>query len=347
MEWNNGSRLFVLVEFICLGKNPRPETPDTIGGMAMHSEHPFSEPLPEEAAPRTSRGIQSVEVGGQLLKALVHTGRPMALKDLAREAGMTAAKAHPYLVSFGKLGLIEQDPGTGHYGLGSLAMQLGLISLQQKDPVRMAIAELPGLALRVGATVAISVWGNHGPTIIQVEQGPADVHVTMRHGTTASVRYTANGKLFAAFMPRAQVEQGPADVHVTMRHGTTASVRYTANGKLFAAFMPHAQVEQALAHDGDPQALQDPLFAQELTAIRQQGISTVREGLVRGIGAVAAPVFDGFGRLVLCLTAIGPVATLDVSVEGTAAQQLRETAQALSRRLGASGPWPVGELVPR
>ena len=310
MEWNNGSGLFVLVEFICLGKNPHPQTPDTIGGMAMHSEHPFSELLPEEVTPRTSRGIQSVEVGGQLLKALVHTGRPMALKDLAREAGMTAAKAHPYLVSFGKLGLIEQDPGTGHYGLGSLAMQLGLISLQQKDPVRMAIAELPGLALRVGATVAISVWGNHGPTIIQVEQGPADVHVTMRHGTTASVRYTANGKLFAAFMP-------------------------------------HAQVEQALAHDGDPQALQDPLFAQELTAIRQQGISTVREGLVRGIGAVAAPVFDGFGRLVLCLTAIGPVATLDVRVEGAAAQQLRETAQALSRRLGASGPGPVGELVPR
>ncbi|GAB3425927.1 IclR family transcriptional regulator [Giesbergeria sinuosa] len=266
--------------------------------------------MPEEVAPRTSRGIQSVEVGGQLLKALVHTGRPMALKDLAREAGMTAAKAHPYLVSFGKLGLVEQDPATGHYGLGSLAMQLGLISLQQKDPVRMAITELPGLALRVGATVAISVWGNHGPTIIQVEQGPADVHVTMRHGTTASVRYTANGKLFAAFMPR-------------------------------------AQVEQALAHDGDAQALQDPLFAQELRAIRQQGVSTVREGLVRGIGAVAAPVFDGFGRLVLCLTAIGPVATLDVGVEGMAAQQLRETAQSLSRRLGASGPGLVGEAVQR
>ena len=268
--------------------------------MPMHSEPSFSASIPDEASPRTSRGIQSVEVGGQLLKALVHTGRPMALKDLAREAGMTAAKAHPYLVSFGKLGLIEQDPATGHYGLGSLAMQLGLISLQQKDPVRMAIAELPGLALRVGATVAISVWGNHGPTIIQVEQGPADVHVTMRHGTTASVRYTANGKLFAAFMPR-------------------------------------AQVEQALAHDGDPHALQDPQFAQELAGIRQQGISTVREGLVRGIGAVAAPVFDGFGCLVLCLTAIGPVATLDVSTQGSAAQQLRETAQSLSHRLGASG----------
>ena len=63
-------------------------------------------------APR-SRGIQSVEVGGHLLLALAHHGRPMPLKDLAREAGMPAAKAHPYLVSFGKLGLIEQEPASG------------------------------------------------------------------------------------------------------------------------------------------------------------------------------------------------------------------------------------------
>ena len=52
------------------------------------------------------RGIQSVEVGGQLLRALAHHGRPLALKDLARDAGMSPAKAHPYLVSFGKIGLV-------------------------------------------------------------------------------------------------------------------------------------------------------------------------------------------------------------------------------------------------
>src|SRR3982750_3549868 len=88
--------------------------------------------------PRGQRGIRSVEVGGQLLRALAHHGRPMALKDLAREAGMSPAKAHPYLVSFGKLGLIVQDAGSGRYGLGPLALQLGLISLQQFDPVRLA-----------------------------------------------------------------------------------------------------------------------------------------------------------------------------------------------------------------
>ena len=63
---------------------------------------------PDPKEERGSRGIQSIEVGGQLLLALAHQGQPMALKDLARDAGMSPAKAHPYLVSFGKLGLIEQ-----------------------------------------------------------------------------------------------------------------------------------------------------------------------------------------------------------------------------------------------
>ncbi|MBY0466782.1 MAG: helix-turn-helix domain-containing protein, partial [Burkholderiales bacterium] len=146
-----------------------------------------------DAPARTSRGIQSVEVGGQLLKALARSGRRMALKDLARDADMTPAKAHPYLVSFGKLGLIEQDPVSGHYGLGQLAVQLGLISLQQVDPVRLAIAELPALALAMGCTVSAAVWGGAGPIIVRVEEGPRAVNITMRHGIPASLRHTGTG----------------------------------------------------------------------------------------------------------------------------------------------------------
>ncbi|MFG6415382.1 IclR family transcriptional regulator [Roseateles sp. DC23W] len=147
------------------------------------------------------RGIQSIEVGGQLLLALAHHGRPMALKDLAREAGMAPAKAHPYLVSFIKLGLVEQDGGSGPYGLGPLAMQLGLISLQQYDPVRLATPVIEALAQQLGHTVAIAVWGTRGPTIVRVAEGPTPVHISMRHGTVMSLSGTASGRLFAAWRP--------------------------------------------------------------------------------------------------------------------------------------------------
>ncbi|MEO7244025.1 MAG: IclR family transcriptional regulator [Rubrivivax sp.] len=248
---------------------------------------------------KIQRGIQSVEVGGRLLLALVHAGRPMALKDLALAAGMAPAKAHPYLVSFGKLGLIAQDDATGRYGLGPLAMQLGLISLQQSEPVRLASAQLPALATNVGQTVGIAVWGSRGATIVRTEQGPMPVHVGMRHGTVMSLRGTASGKLFAALLPRAVI----------------------------------------LA--SEPDARFDAAFERELATIRAAGVAHAVDAAVPGVSALAAPVFDAAGAMVLSLTAIGPGASFDVRPGGPAALTLKACAGELSRQLGARVALPA------
>ncbi|WP_233253949.1 helix-turn-helix domain-containing protein [Limnohabitans sp. MMS-10A-192] len=93
---------------------------------------------PEHAPERERRGIQSIEVGGEILKVLASEPRPMALKDLVKAANMPSGKIHPYLVSFAKIGLVAQDPFTGYYLLGPMAIQLGLTSLQTLNPVREA-----------------------------------------------------------------------------------------------------------------------------------------------------------------------------------------------------------------
>jgi DNA-binding IclR family transcriptional regulator len=258
---------------------------------------------------RSPRGIQSVEVGGQLLLALAHQGQPMALKDLAREAGMTPAKAHPYLVSFGKLGLVEQEAGSGRYGLGPLALQLGMISLQQFDPVRLATPLIDELAQRVGHTVAIAVWGNRGPTIVRIAEAPSAVHVSMRHGTVMSVRSTASGRLFAAFLPRDKVLAALAD------DGTDGPRR------------PAGRSARSLI---------DAAFEAELAEVRQQRMSRAQGSAVQGVSALAAPVFDVRGTMVLSITAIGAGATFDARLDGPVAAALKRCAGDLSRRLGAT-----------
>jgi DNA-binding IclR family transcriptional regulator len=247
------------------------------------------------------RGIQSIEVGGALLRALAHHGRPLALKDLAAEAGMAPAKAHPYLVSFGKLGLVEQDAASGRYGLGPLAMQLGLISLQQLDPLALATPLIEALAAETGHTLAVAVWGNRGATIVRVAQPPAAVFVSMRHGTVMSLRGTASGRLFAALLP-------PAMVLPVLR-------------------------EEHKAGGGRGAALDEELRA-ALAAVRDEGCSRVRDLLLPGISALAAPVFDGEGHLVLSLTAIGPSAVFDCRPGSALVRQVRRAAADLSARLG-------------
>ena len=273
---------------------------------------------------RTQRGIQSIEVGGQVLLALVHHGRPMALKDLARAAAMAPAKAHPYLVSYARIGLIEQDPLTGLYFLGPLALQLGLISLQQANPVQVATPVIAELAQRIGHTVALAVWGTRGATIVRLEESPAAVHVNMRHGTVFSLANTASGRLFAAFqtpaVARAQLE-GERERH-------------------------KAQPDPVLP--GMPPAPPLPgwkAFDAQLAEVRVQGLSRSVGEVVPGVNAMAAPVFDHTGALVLAITAIGPAGVFDTAWDGAIARALRDRAQSVSARLGS--PARAGDSIRR
>jgi DNA-binding IclR family transcriptional regulator len=92
------------------------------------------------------------------------------LKDLAGAAGMSAAKAHRYLVSFQRLDLVVQD-ARGRYDLGPAALHLGL-ALQRLDPVRLARERLPALQAQIPHTLALAVWGNRGPTLVHWEEPP-------------------------------------------------------------------------------------------------------------------------------------------------------------------------------
>jgi DNA-binding IclR family transcriptional regulator len=266
------------------------------------------------------RGIQSVEVGGRLLHALAHHGRAMALKDLAAEAGMPAARAHPYLVSFGHIGLIEQDRVSGRYALGPLALQLGLISLQQADPVRAAAPLLPDLAAHSGHTVALVVWGNRGPTIVLREPSPFAVHVDLRHGTVFSIAGTASGRLFAA-------------------HLAVDVVRpiYEAQRREVAAARPRERDASAVAAVLPPWAA----FERGLAEVRRHGLGRAVDAVVAGVSALSAPVFDARGTMVLALTAIGPSAAFDARWSGSVARALRDAARAVSARLGHGARAPA------
>lgn len=253
---------------------------------------------------KNRRGIQSIEIGSGLLMQLARHVRPVALKDLAKASGMTAGKAHPYMVSFLKVGFVTQTEA-GHYELGPLALHLGLTRLRRMDPVKEASQLIEALAAETGQSVALAVWGNLGPTIVRLEEPIEPLHVNLRTGTVMSLANTATGRLFAAYMPPKTVERLLSDELARLSYGTTADTVHS-----------HESLEAALAET------------------RKHGLSRALGQPIPGIDALCGPVFDPEGHIVLGILVMGPAATFDSAWDGAIATPLRQCVLEISRRIG-------------
>jgi len=272
------------------------------------------EALPE-AAEHLRAGIQSVEVGFELLKALSNACGALMLRDLAAAAGMSAAKAHRYLVSFQRMGLVVQDPMSTRYDLGPAALRLGLASLSRIDAVKLARGRLADLLQETGHTLAIAVWGNRGPTLVHWSEAPQAVPVTLRLGDVMPLLTSATGRCFAAFMG---AEGSDAQRIAPMVRDELARLK-----KLPQTGAPLNDVPRTLQH---VQTLLDET--------RGHGLGRVVHSLLPGVGAFCAPVFDAQGRLALGLVLLGSVATLDTAWNGAPASALKACAGQLSADLG-------------
>ena len=265
---------------------------------------------------KTRAGIQSVEVGFGLLDVLARATGPLMLRDLALAAGMNAAKAHRYLVSFQRLRLVVQDANSTLYDLGPAALTLGLASLSRIDAVKLARERIAALMQDIGHTVALSVWGNHGPTIVHWEESPLAVTVNLRPGDVMPLLASATGRCFAAYASREAI--APLLAQELQRNHDCADTDLPADMAGVNAL---------------------------LESVRHAGLARVVNTLLPGIAGFCAPVFDCDGHMVLGVVALGSTATFDVRWDGAVANALREAARRLSSDLGHSHP-PTSSSTP-
>jgi DNA-binding IclR family transcriptional regulator len=258
---------------------------------------------------REQRAVQSVEVGGRLLLALAGMRGPQTLKDLAARAGLPASRAHPYLVSYGRLQLVAQDEATGRYRLGAAALHIGLACLAELEPVAVATPVAEALARDSGQAVALAVWGNFGPTVVRLFEAREPLHVNMRTGTVMSVLGTATGRAFAAVLPEDVVAAAHAGAL-----GDAASAPRAAT----------AEARQAL------QAARDEWARHRV--MRAQGRP------IPGVNAFSSAVFDHEGQPALAITALGHQDHFAAGWQSPMAQRVREAADEISHRLGGAAP---------
>jgi DNA-binding IclR family transcriptional regulator len=145
-------------------------------------------------------GVQSVETAARVLAAFIGAPGALPLKAVAASAGMSGGKAHRYLVSLCRAGLVEQDTETQRYNLGGLALRVGLAALARLDVVRLAAPVLVDLRDRLNETVCLAVWGESGPTVVRWEESTRPVTVNVRIGSTLPLFLSATGRTFLTWM---------------------------------------------------------------------------------------------------------------------------------------------------
>ena len=263
----------------------------------------------EGASAKRRQRVQSAETGMSILKALARLGGAASLTGLAVEAGESAAKVHRYLSSLASEGLVAQNPATQHYHLGPEAVRIGLAALRQCDPVRMGEASLLRLRESLRVTCFIAVMGNLGPTVMRMEEPSLPVTVNIRPGSVMPLVWSASGRAFLAF-------------------STDADLQARAQAE-FAAATPE---QRSLLGGADPLAA---LCGQ----VRAQGCAIVRDTLLAGISAIAAPVYDARGHMVAVLTALGASTGFDIRPGGAICPSVVAEARAISTAMG----WVQGD----
>lgn len=243
-----------------------------------------------------SAGIKAVEVGCRLLETLASCAHPLALSDMARRSNMTASQAHRYLVSFQRIGLVQQDTGTRRYALGPFAAELGASAARLFNGRALLEAHQRALRDSLGMTVVLSEWTDRGPVVIKVEDAVSAVIATMRIGTSLPVTTTAAGRIFAAWQTWPKV--APFAEH---------DIRRARPG------LQEQQLQAELA-----------LFESGLASIRARGLEHQLNSLSAHINTIAAPFLTSQERLCGVLCVIGDYEALDVSFDGRAAALLRD-----------------------
>jgi DNA-binding IclR family transcriptional regulator len=253
---------------------------------------------------KSSHGVQSLEIGIAVLKVLLESGAAMMLKEIAAAADMPASKAHRYLVSLVRCGLVQQDSENSKYDLGPLAIPLGLAAVDRLDRVKLGLNSISALRDLTNETTALSVWGEFGPVMVRWERPHRPITVNVITGNTVSLLATSTGRLFAAWMPPEVVR-------------------------------PHLERELRAGRSTEFQTLEQ--VESVLQQVRAEGYSFVRDSdYANRVLGLAAPVFNFKNHITMAVSIVGVEGISDLGPDSLALTELKHATAALSRRLGST-----------
>lgn len=154
--------------------------------------------------PRAARrGVQSVEIGLRVLRALAAAEGPSTLTSLSARSGLPPSQAHRYLQSLIATGMAVQD-ATARYDIGPGVIRLGVAALSRTNMLGAAEAALTRFVEATGWTSLLAVWGATAPVCVRWFPGRPAVMTSFGIGSVLPLA-SAAASIFRAFLPAGEL----------------------------------------------------------------------------------------------------------------------------------------------
>ncbi len=227
----------------------------------------------------------------------------LTVNEISRRLGYTQSKTYRLVRTLIKYGLLQEQHGTAQYSLGINTFRIGLLAQQQFNLPLIARPFMKELSNLTKETVVLTaVNGTKGIVLERVESEEPIRYSLFQPGASLPLHCGASSKVLMAFLPEEDWDR------VITQEGLH---RYTPN----------------TITDGDR-------LKAHLRKIRKEGYAFSDQEVDRGVRGVAAPIFNGLGKLAAGLSVAGPAYRIKKKMIGSCGKLVVQYAQKISSQLG-------------
>ncbi|HEY2482194.1 MAG TPA: IclR family transcriptional regulator [Caulobacteraceae bacterium] len=254
-----------------------------------------------QSAEQIEPNLASVDLVLTLMEVLAASPRPRGVSEIARELGLSKARAHRHLRALTSRGYVRQDPTSERYEIAIKLMILGEAVRDRFDvltamrPAMAALREATGQAVTASALIEDKV------VVLELLPGRNPIEFGVRPGTTLDFHATAHGHIALAFGPPRLMNQANVS---PLKAWTAATIT-------------------------DPERL-----AEAVAQARRQGWAGAPDQMMLGVNALAAPVFDHLGNWRGTIALVGSTQAIAACPAAEQIRQLTAAAAQASTSLG-------------
>ena len=216
----------------------------------------------DDMADASGAGLASVDLVLDLMERLAASPRPRGVSDLARDLGISKARAHRHLRALVQRGYVRQDPESGRYEIGVRLLSLGESVRERFGVLEAMRPEMARLREATGQAVTASALVEGAVTVLEMLPGRTLIEFGVRPGAQLDLTSSAQGLVALAFGPSALMERADPglsrEVEAVRRQGwATAADKVLVGVNALAApvFDHRGELRGALAIVGSSQLI--------------------------------------------------------------------------------------------